>query len=102
MESCFLKSCFLCNKNLSKEKDIYMYRGDQGYCSVECRDRQIYLDEMKELEASTNKIRRTNYRYCSSSGRHETRVLREELRRRNSPVHTVTDHQNHWAIVSFS
>lgn len=25
-ESCYLKSCFLCNKNLSLDKDIYMYR----------------------------------------------------------------------------
>ncbi|XP_030535894.1 FCS-Like Zinc finger 17-like [Rhodamnia argentea] len=46
----FLKSCHLCRKKLSPRKDIYMYRGDQGFCSVECRDRQIVIDEMREME----------------------------------------------------
>ncbi|XP_022724523.1 uncharacterized protein LOC111281152 [Durio zibethinus] len=48
-QSCFLKSCHLCHKNLSLDKEVYMYRGDQGFCSIECRDRQIVLDEMREL-----------------------------------------------------
>ncbi|XP_056176502.1 FCS-Like Zinc finger 17-like [Syzygium oleosum] len=47
---CFLKSCHLCRKKLSPHKDIYMYRGDQGFCSVVCRDRQIVIDEMAEME----------------------------------------------------
>ncbi|KAG5538031.1 hypothetical protein RHGRI_025202 [Rhododendron griersonianum] len=55
----FLKSCFLCTKELSLDKDVYMYKGDQGFCSVECRDRQIYLDEIKEMEESTKKMGRT-------------------------------------------
>ncbi|CAA6659287.1 unnamed protein product [Spirodela intermedia] len=29
-----------------------MYRGDQGFCSVDCRCRQISLDERRELEAA--------------------------------------------------
>ncbi|KAF4368871.1 hypothetical protein F8388_021483 [Cannabis sativa] len=56
LDSCFLKTCHLCNKGLSLDKEVYMYRGDQGFCSIECRDRQIYLDDIKELEASTKKI----------------------------------------------
>ncbi|KAK3410654.1 hypothetical protein EUGRSUZ_J02600 [Eucalyptus grandis] len=47
---CFLKSCHLCQKRLSPHKDIYMYRGDEGFCSVECRERQIVIDEMTEME----------------------------------------------------
>ncbi|PWA54272.1 hypothetical protein CTI12_AA437280 [Artemisia annua] len=54
--SCFLKSCFLCHKHLSPNKDVYMYRGDQGFCSEECRNRQIYIDDIKELEISTKKM----------------------------------------------
>ncbi|KAK6153539.1 hypothetical protein DH2020_013178 [Rehmannia glutinosa] len=46
---CYLKSCHLCHKSLRLDKEIYMY-------SVECRDRQIYLDETKELEISTQRI----------------------------------------------
>ncbi|KAF2323673.1 hypothetical protein GH714_036571 [Hevea brasiliensis] len=95
IESCYLKSCFLCNKNLSLDKDIYMYRGDQGFCSIECRNRQIVLDEMKELETSTKQMRKS-YMHCSAAGRHETRQLLENLRRR----HKQAPHQKHWAIVS--
>ncbi|OAY36334.1 FCS-Like Zinc finger 17 [Manihot esculenta] len=94
-ESCYLKSCFLCNKNLSLDKDIYMYRGDQGFCSVECRSRQIVLDEMRELETSTKKIRKSQ-RHCSAAGRHETRQILEDLRRRHKHV----TQQKHGAIVS--
>ncbi|KAJ4829271.1 hypothetical protein Tsubulata_050193 [Turnera subulata] len=98
--SCYLKSCFLCNKTLSLDKDVYMYRGDQGFCSVQCRDRQIYSDEMRELEASTKKTI-NSYRYCSGDDRRETRLLLEELSRRrriNSPP--PHHHRNHWTIVS--
>ncbi|XP_010917382.1 FCS-Like Zinc finger 17 [Elaeis guineensis] len=49
----FLKACFLCKRELSPQKDVYMYRGDQGFCSEECRCRQILIDERREFEAST-------------------------------------------------
>ncbi|KAK8514207.1 hypothetical protein V6N13_063111 [Hibiscus sabdariffa] len=90
-DSCFLKSCHLCNRNLSLDKEVFMYRGDQGFCSMECRGRQIVLDEMKELELSS-------YRHCNTvSGRRETRLLIEDLRRRNK---SPRRNRNHWAIVS--
>ncbi|RWW44658.1 hypothetical protein BHE74_00049556 [Ensete ventricosum] len=41
----FLKACFLCGKELSPHKDVYMY-------SEECRRDQILLDERTEAEAS--------------------------------------------------
>ncbi|PIA43244.1 hypothetical protein AQUCO_02000581v1 [Aquilegia coerulea] len=48
--------------------DVYMYRGDQGFCSVECRCRQIYMDEMKELEESTKAMLASSRHYCRSIG----------------------------------
>ncbi|KAL7615674.1 FCS-Like Zinc finger 17 [Lactuca sativa] len=54
--SCFIKSCFLCHKHISFNKDVYMYRGDQSFCSEECRSRQIYIDDIKQLEISTKKM----------------------------------------------
>ncbi|KAJ7011486.1 FCS-Like Zinc finger 17 [Populus alba] len=96
IDYCYLISCNLCNKMLSPDKDIYMYRGDQGFCSIECRNRQIVLDEMRELEASTNE-RLKSYKHCSTTaGRHETRRVLEDLRRRHKPL----PRQNHWAIAS--
>ncbi|XP_004510561.1 FCS-Like Zinc finger 17-like [Cicer arietinum] len=79
MDFCFLKTCNLCNKKLSPHKDIYMYRGDQGFCSIECRNRQIFLDEMKELESSTKKMVQS-YRQCCNEARRETHHILEDLR----------------------
>ncbi|MCL7039409.1 hypothetical protein MKW94_005063 [Papaver nudicaule] len=47
-ESNFLKACGLCRKKLSPEKNIYMYRGDQSFCSDYCRCRKILIDELRE------------------------------------------------------
>ncbi|WOL09556.1 hypothetical protein Cni_G18309 [Canna indica] len=41
----FLDSCFLCRKPLAGNRDIFMYRGDMPFCSVECRQEQIEMDE---------------------------------------------------------
>ncbi|XP_057743714.1 FCS-Like Zinc finger 17-like [Arachis stenosperma] len=80
---CFLKTCNLCNKQLRSDKDIYMYRGDQGFCSIECRNRQIVLDDMRELENSTKQMvasynNRTHH--CCNDARLETRLILEDLR----------------------
>ncbi|KAK4479198.1 hypothetical protein RD792_014709 [Penstemon davidsonii] len=84
----FLESCHLCHKPLSFDKEVYMYMGDLGFCSVECRDRQIYVDEMKEIEISTKKIlasfrqrRRDGGGRCETSGN-----LLDEYRQRRQRV----------------
>ncbi|KAI3459259.1 hypothetical protein Pfo_015922 [Paulownia fortunei] len=41
----FLDHCSLCKQKLLPGKDIYMYKGDRAFCSVECRCRQIFMDE---------------------------------------------------------
>ncbi|XP_078163291.1 FCS-Like Zinc finger 2-like [Carex rostrata] len=48
----FLDSCFLCKKPLSGNRDIFMYRGDQPFCSEECRQQQIETDEAQESAKS--------------------------------------------------
>ncbi|KAJ7963350.1 Protein of unknown function (DUF581) [Quillaja saponaria] len=101
--SCFLKTCNLCNKKFSPDKDIYMYRGDQGFCSVECRNRQIALDEIRELQTSTKQMV-SSYRQqrCSNDARNETRLILEELQsqRYKSKKPFSCNNQNHWEIVS--
>ncbi|KAJ4900769.1 hypothetical protein Rs2_14720 [Raphanus sativus] len=44
-DSGFLERCFLCRRKLLPAKDIYMYKGDRGFCSVECRSKQMVMDE---------------------------------------------------------
>ncbi|GAB2219641.1 hypothetical protein Droror1_Dr00007278 [Drosera rotundifolia] len=48
----FLRACSLCNRRLVPGRDIYMYRGDTAYCSQECRQQQMNLDEVKEKAAT--------------------------------------------------
>ncbi|KAA0059360.1 hypothetical protein IC582_002643 [Cucumis melo] len=84
----FLKTCSLCNKNLDPQEDIYMYRGDQGYCSIKCRNQQIDIDDKRELEASTRKMVAA-YRQClKNEPRTETRLLLEDLRQHNRLPHS--------------
>ncbi|GFZ13983.1 DUF581 family protein, putative [Actinidia rufa] len=45
----FLDRCFLCTQKLLPGKDIYMYKGDRAFCSVECRCRQILMDEEQSI-----------------------------------------------------
>ncbi|OIT35917.1 PREDICTED: uncharacterized protein LOC109242732 [Nicotiana attenuata] len=44
----FLRTCGLCNRRLAPGRDIYMYRGDTAFCSMECREQQMKQDERKE------------------------------------------------------
>lgn len=41
----FLDSCFLCKKSISRDRDIFMYKGDAGFCGEECRQEQMAMDE---------------------------------------------------------
>nr|XP_009785588.1 PREDICTED: uncharacterized protein LOC104233832 [Nicotiana sylvestris]XP_016446680.1 PREDICTED: uncharacterized protein LOC107771751 [Nicotiana tabacum] len=84
--SCFLKYCFLCNKTLRLDKQVYMYKGEMGFCSLECRHRQIYLDEIKEIETCTKKML-LSFRRCGDGGRFsETSALLEEYHQRRNPL----------------
>ncbi|GLT93841.1 hypothetical protein SLE2022_116140 [Rubroshorea leprosula] len=44
----FLSACSLCKRRLIPGRDIYMYRGDSAFCSLECRQFQMTQDEKKE------------------------------------------------------
>ncbi|XP_059299204.1 FCS-Like Zinc finger 1-like [Lycium ferocissimum] len=48
----FLEACFLCKKSLGHNRDIFMYRGDIPFCSEECRQEQIEMDEANEKKMS--------------------------------------------------
>ncbi|XP_072985414.1 FCS-Like Zinc finger 10-like [Typha latifolia] len=46
----FLSLCFSCKKKLGGE-DIYIYRGEKAFCSCDCRDQEILIEEEKEKNA---------------------------------------------------
>ncbi|PSS17412.1 hypothetical protein CEY00_Acc12198 [Actinidia chinensis var. chinensis] len=44
----FLRSCSLCDRRLVPSHDIYMYKGNRAFCSLECRQQQMNQDESRE------------------------------------------------------
>ncbi|KAG1330062.1 FCS-Like Zinc finger 10 [Cocos nucifera] len=47
----FLSNCFSCKKKL-EGKDIFMYRGEKAFCSCDCRDKEILIEEEMEKPAT--------------------------------------------------
>lgn len=41
----FLSHCCFCKKKLEVGKDIYMYRGEKAFCSYNCREQEMSLEE---------------------------------------------------------
>nr|GEY29242.1 hypothetical protein [Tanacetum cinerariifolium] len=46
-ENHFLTACHFCKRRLITGRDIFMYRGDSAFCSLECREQQMSQDEKK-------------------------------------------------------
>uniref|UniRef100_A0A0D9UXJ8 FLZ-type domain-containing protein n=1 Tax=Leersia perrieri TaxID=77586 RepID=A0A0D9UXJ8_9ORYZ len=57
----FLSSCFICKKKL-EGNDIYIYRGEKAFCSANCRDQQILIEEEAENNTTIGSPRSS----CSS------------------------------------
>ncbi|MQM14893.1 hypothetical protein Taro_047827 [Colocasia esculenta] len=60
----FLDACFLCRQPLRSSSEVFMYRGDTPFCSEDCRQEQIELDEAQEREDRYQ--RRRNHRHRAS------------------------------------
>mmetsp|Transcript_15941 Transcript_15941/g.32379 ORF Transcript_15941/g.32379 Transcript_15941/m.32379 type:complete len:121 (-) Transcript_15941:297-659(-) len=45
----YSRQCRECRKSFTRKQVLYMY-SDSSYCSPECRDKQIALDEIAELQ----------------------------------------------------
>uniref|UniRef100_A0A0A9FSS6 FLZ-type domain-containing protein n=1 Tax=Arundo donax TaxID=35708 RepID=A0A0A9FSS6_ARUDO len=46
-----LDACALCARPLTRDSDIFMYRGDTPFCSEECRYEQMQLDAIRARQA---------------------------------------------------
>ncbi|KAG5011114.1 hypothetical protein AAZX31_07G228300 [Glycine max] len=72
----FLDQCFLCGKRLLPGKDIYMYKGDRAFCSVDCRCKQIFTDEEEAIQkekCSLAAMRPTSSSASTSTASHHHR-----------------------------
>ncbi|KAK8584789.1 hypothetical protein V6N13_138737 [Hibiscus sabdariffa] len=48
----YLSFCYTCKKKLGKDEDIYIYRGEKAFCSLDCRSEEIFAEE--EMEKTCN------------------------------------------------
>ncbi|KAJ4951631.1 hypothetical protein NE237_028463 [Protea cynaroides] len=76
----FLESCFLCKRPLGDNRDIFMYRGDTPFCSEECRQEQIEIDEAQEknwnLSASMKALRKDQKKSSSTPSKTQDYSIR--------------------------
>ncbi|EMS67889.1 hypothetical protein TRIUR3_27655 [Triticum urartu] len=52
-----MDACALCAKQLARDRDVFMYRGDTPYCSEECRHEQMHLDAVCAKQAARRQQR---------------------------------------------
>ncbi|XP_062174598.1 FCS-Like Zinc finger 3 [Alnus glutinosa] len=82
----FLEACFLCRKPLGLNSDIFMYRGNTPFCSKECRQEQIEIDEAKEKKGWKLKLSSSASSSASSSS---SRGIRKSDAKDSTPNKTV-------------
>ncbi|XP_059651680.1 FCS-Like Zinc finger 3 [Cornus florida] len=87
-QSHFLEACFLCHKPLGHNSDIFMYRGNTPFCSQECRQEQMEIDEAAEKKNWKLSKRRTSTSSSSSSHRQTTDTANQSSP--SKPVRTGT------------
>lgn len=67
----FLDSCHLCKKPIGGGRDIFMYRGDTPFCSEECRQERIEMDEAQEKRIKMAQKQRQRSKSPSRSSKSE-------------------------------
>ncbi|CAM8995523.1 unnamed protein product [Rhodiola kirilowii] len=72
----FLESCHLCRKSIAGDQDIFMYRGDTPFCSEECRQEQIDMDEAKEKHRNLSSSMRAGLQKNSNYNKAESYSVR--------------------------
>ncbi|KAG8082966.1 hypothetical protein GUJ93_ZPchr0014g46566 [Zizania palustris] len=70
-----LDACALCTSPLTRDSDIFMYKGDTPFCSEECRYEQMLLDAVYTRPAGR---RQQQQQY---SGRTESRRGHQDSRK---------------------
>lgn len=86
----FLDTCFLCKKPIAAGDDIFMYRGDAPFCSVECRENQMEMDEALENNrkfSSSSRLKNSSSSSASSTMKHKpSLIIRQNSRNVNAMV----------------
>ncbi|XP_062230203.1 FCS-Like Zinc finger 3-like [Phragmites australis] len=52
----FLHACFLCKRNITSNRHIFMYKGDAAFCSDDCRQDQMDMDAALKAAARRHRL----------------------------------------------
>ncbi|KAG0516205.1 hypothetical protein BDA96_10G342200 [Sorghum bicolor] len=52
----YLESCYLCKQSIACDRDVFMYKGDAAFCSEDCRDDQMDMDEALHAAARRHRL----------------------------------------------
>lgn len=52
----YLDACFLRKRSISRDRDIFMYKGDAAFCGEECRQEQMCMDEALHAVARRHRV----------------------------------------------
>ncbi|CAL5040489.1 unnamed protein product [Urochloa decumbens] len=52
----YLESCFLCKESIACNRDVFMYKGDAAFCSDDCRQEQMDMDEALNAAARRHRL----------------------------------------------
>ncbi|KAG1360911.1 hypothetical protein COCNU_09G003740 [Cocos nucifera] len=86
----FLDTCFLCKKPIAAGDDIFMYRGDAPFCSEECREEQMEMDQALENNrnkfSSSSSLKNSSSSSASSTIKHKPSLI---IRQNSRNVHAM-------------
>ncbi|KAM0828289.1 hypothetical protein ACQ4PT_067647 [Festuca glaucescens] len=68
-------ACALCAKQLARDSDVFMYRGDTPFCSEDCRHDQMRLDARQAVRAAARSQRQFSSATASGRGHRESREV---------------------------
>ncbi|KAG8097120.1 hypothetical protein GUJ93_ZPchr0013g37543 [Zizania palustris] len=58
----FLKCCYCCHKKLDAAMDVFVYKGEQAFCSAECRCQQMAREERRDIDMLVRRRREAFHR----------------------------------------
>ncbi|XP_048543030.1 FCS-Like Zinc finger 2-like [Triticum urartu] len=82
----FLDSCFLCKRSISRDRDIFMYRGDAAFCGEECRQDQMAMDEALNAAARRHRKRAAAEQAAGTARREEAGATAASMMHRRPTI----------------
>ncbi|KAM0828288.1 hypothetical protein ACQ4PT_067646 [Festuca glaucescens] len=68
-------ACARCAKQLARDSDVFMYRGDTPFCSEDCCHEQMRLDARQAARAAARRQRHFSSATASGRGHRESREV---------------------------